>query len=178
MISAADDAAQHHFSSELPITVLIRPMDQPDGDWQVFDQGPGFFHVPADQAVGIRLKSIDDRVLAVLIGELAGLPNLRYLNMAENRNLSDAGLAKLEQLPQLTALNLSSCNVTNQGLAALKNLPRLAWLDLSYCNRISDEGARSLKAMTRLEYLNVQSCFKLKAAAVTRLERRGLVIHR
>jgi hypothetical protein len=168
----------YRFSSTLPITVLIRPIQQPDGDWQVFDQGPGFFHIPADQAVGIRIKSIDDAVLEQLVSELVDLPNLRYINLAENRNITDAGLADLENLPQLTALNLSSTNVTNKGLAALKNLPHLSWLDLSYCNRISEEGGKALKSMTHLTYLNLQACFKLKDAVVTRIERHGLKIHR
>jgi Leucine-rich repeat (LRR) protein len=172
------DSSVYKFSSTLPITVLVRPADQTDADWQVIDQGPGFFNIPAEQEVSIRIKSIDDRALATLAEELVDLPNLRYLNLSENRNITDFGLAKLVILTQLTALNLSSCSITGYGLAYLKELPHLAWLDLSYCNRITDNATRELKALTHLAYLNLQACFKFTIANATRLERRGLTIHR
>jgi F-box/leucine-rich repeat protein 14 len=46
-------------------------------------------------------------------------------------NLTDAGLAHLAKLPQLTTLNLESCeNLTDAGLAQLRPLHGLVELNL------------------------------------------------
>lgn len=164
------------FSSTLPIVVLTRPAGQ--SDWQVLDEGPGFFTIPAAHEAAVRLRLGSDAVLRTLIPEIAGCPALTYLNLSENRGITDRGLEYLSAAPQITMLNLSSCDVTNEGLRALKALSRLEHLELSYCNRLTDNALLALRDLTRLEYLDLLGCLKMTHAALKRFNKRGLIIHR
>ena len=83
-------------------------------------------------------------------------PAISGLNLAENRNVTNDGIAYLAQLHWLTELNLSSCAMTNEGLTHLKGLSRLSRLDLSYCNRITDLGVKVLRGLRNLTYLSLR----------------------
>jgi hypothetical protein len=168
----------YSFSSTLPIQVLVRPAGEEKGEWQEFDRGPGYFHVPADLEVGVRAKTINDSILEQLVDEIAGCPALVYLNLSENRKVTDEGIELLEKLPRLVELNLSSCDVTNRGLLSLLNLSHLRRLNLSYCNRITDEGVKSLRSLDHLVYLDLQGCIKVSNGGLVRIRRKDLVIHR
>jgi len=169
---------QSTFSSSLPVIVYARPADRPDLDWQELDRGPGYFYIEDGWEIGIRLKAIDDRVLAGLVEELRSVAMLRSLDLAENRNITNAGLAHLAGLPQLTILNLSSCSITSSGMAHLKKLPHLERLILSFCNRLNDEALKPLEAMRTLEYVDIQGCLGIGKAALARVRRRNLTIYR
>lgn len=171
------EAERTSFSSTLPIIVLIRPA-QSGEDWQELDRGPGYFNIPAGHEVRVRIKSINDEDLLVLVEELRGVAALRFLDLSENRNVTNAGLARLRGLPQLTGLNLSSCSITNTGLKQLGDLPNLSHLNLSYCNRLSDEALKILEGMHHLKYVNLQGCLSITRAAITRVRRRSLEIYR
>jgi len=164
------------FSTSLAVTVLTRTEGAPD--WQVFDHGPGVFHIPEGQETAIRIQNIGDDELEVLVEDLRTCHSLRLLNLSENRKVTDRGLTRLAALPWITGLNLSSCDLTSEGLAALTALPRLESLNLSFCNRLTDEALRQLRTLTRLSYLDLQGTPKIKQAAAKRLERRGLIIHK
>ncbi len=171
-------AAASSFSSTLPVIIYTRPAADPPADWQEFDRGPGFFHIPAGVEVMVRVKNIDDAELRELVRELAACPELTFLNLSENRKVGDDGLEHLRQLGQLGGLNLSSCSITDRGLAHLAALTRLAHLDLSYCNRLTDACVKPLRALLRLRFLDLQGCVKITHGGIARLQRRGLVIHR
>lgn len=164
------------FSSALPLIVLSRPVDDPQGDWQELDRGPGYFRLPAGYEARIRLKSIGNGEFAQLARELANCPRIHYLDLSENRNITGEGLVYLKAFPELSGLNLSSCSLSNKGMVFLKGLT-LTSLDLSFCNRITDEGLKILKTMPRLTQLNLQGCVKVTHNGITRLSRPGLVIH-
>ena len=166
------------FETNLPLIVYVRPMGDKTHEWTEFDQGPGEFSIPMAFDVYLRVKNIRDDELYSLVKAVTNLPGLTYLNLSENRNITDLGLSRLTALPKLTRLNLSSCNITNGGLPHLAELKKLEYLDLSYCNRISDEGLRALKSMTRLVFLDLQGCVKTSLAGIRKIERRGLTIHR
>jgi Leucine-rich repeat (LRR) protein len=165
------------FSSTLPVTVYIRPEDDPSADWQEFDRGPGIFNLPAGAEACIRIRNINDAVLGALVKELSGCTAITCLLLAENRNITNSGLAPLKALPQLTRLDLGSCSLTDDGLAHLKALPNLKDLGLSYCNRITDAGLKHLRGLTRLQKLDLQGCVKVTHGGVARLRRPGLEIH-
>ncbi len=166
-----------HFSSALPVVVLARPAGQ-ELDWQELDRGPGYFHVPAGQEIRVRIKGIDDVALAELAGELQGVPALRFLDLSENRNITNEGLARLKTLPQLTGLNLSSCSITNTGLQHLTDLRQLAYLNLSFCSRLSDPALKTLEAMKNLTYVDLQGCLGFTNGGFARVRRRNLTIYR
>ncbi len=166
------------FETDLLVTVYLRPLGATAQEWVEFDQGPGRLSIPPQNEIYLRVKNIDDDELYRLVKAISSLAGMTYLNLAENRKITDAGLARLSVLPGLTRLNLSSCNITNQGLSHLAALKKLEHLDLSYCNRISDEGLRALKSLNRLAYLDLQRCVKTSLAGIRKIERRGLTIHR
>lgn len=120
----------------------------------------------------VRVRSIDDRTLRALIEELQPCPALTALNLSENRNLTDSGVALLPPLTHLTWLNLSSCSLTNPGIAHLAKLSRLEHLDLSFCNRLTDPGLKPLLELRRLRYLDLLGCIKITHAGVTVLEQK------
>ncbi len=171
-----EEAATIDFSSELPLIILVRPMGG-EIDWQEVDRGPGFFHIPADQDIRVRIKGINDWDLNQLVGDLQEVKTLRFLDLAENRNVTNEGIAKLKALPQLTGLNLSSCSVTNNGLAHLKSLPRLSTLILTYC-KLSDPVLKTLEGMKSLTYVDLQGCLGFTHAGLARVRRRTLTIYR
>jgi hypothetical protein len=165
-------------SSALPVIVLTRPEAQPDADWQELDRGPGVFHVPEGHVVRVRLKSIDDAGLYALAAELQDVEPLRFLDLAENRNVTNDGLKHLRGLKQLTGLNLSSCSITGAGLEHLRPLTRLAHLNLSYCNRLSDRALKTIESLRPVTFVDLQGCLSITKAAFARVRRRDLTINR
>ncbi len=166
------------FSSRYPISVSIRPINETGAEWQPFDEGPGYFSIPGGYEVCVRVKLIDNAILADLVKELQECPIITCLNLSENRNITNSGIPHLERLKNLTQLNLSSCNLTDEGLAPLAKLKKLTHLNLSYCNRITEIGFKPLKTLTRLTYLDLQGCVRINHAGMKKIERRGLTIHK
>jgi hypothetical protein len=166
----------NHFSSALPIIILTRPSS--DVDWQELDRGPGYFQIPAGHEVRVRMKSIDDEDLADLVKELQNVEALRFLDLSENRNVSDKGLTRLHGLAQLTGMNLSSCGITSAGVEYLRELPHLAYLNLSFCNKLNDQVVKILENMRSLTYVDLQGCLSITNGAVSRIRRRNLVVYR
>ncbi|MBI4928815.1 MAG: hypothetical protein HY835_13685 [Anaerolineae bacterium] len=172
-----DTATTTHFSSTYPILVYTRPAGT-TGDWQEFDQGPGYFHIPEGQEVMVRLRTIDNATLRKIVTELAECPALVFLNLSENRNVTGDGLEYVTALKSLTGLNLSSCSLTDTDLVHLTAIPKLAHLDLSYCNRLTDASFKHIRQLSRLRFLDLQGCIKITNGGIARLRIRDLKIHR
>lgn len=166
------------FSTELEVRVYTRQAGETGNEWQEAGQGPGIFHFDPGVEVMVRAQRIDNRTLRQLAADLKPLSSLRALVLAENRNVTDDGVAHLTELTQLRILNLSSCDITGEGLAHLKSLPHLAELNLSFCNRLTESALRPIKALTHLTYLDLQGTIKIKRGWIPRLERHGLTIRR
>jgi Leucine-rich repeat (LRR) protein len=166
------------FSTTLPITIFTRPNAEPESHWQKYDEGPGYFSIQSDLDIHIRLKTADDSMLITLVENLKNIPNLTYLDLSENRNLTNNGYAWLKHLTQLTHLNLSGSSINSEGLENLVRLTNLTHLDISYCGRITDNAVKYLVQMRSLTFLNVQRCPKLTNAGYKRLIRHDLTIHR
>ena len=172
----ATEPAPIDFSTAFPVQVLIRPTGQPTVEWQEFDRGEGLYHIPAGNDVYVRVHNIDDQDLGQLVRDLAAIPTLTYLNLSENRKITDDGLRALRTLTSLTGLNLSSCSITSVGLGYLAALTRLETLDLSFCNRITDASFKALRPLNRLTSLNLQGCVKITNGGIARFGRKGLTI--
>jgi hypothetical protein len=164
------------FSTTFPLQVLVRPSGNPAAEWQEFDHGEGLYRIPGGNDVYVRVHNIDDQQLSQLVREISAVATLPFLNLSENRKITDDGLRALKALPNLTDLNLSSCSITNTGLGYLQPLTRLETLDLSFCNRITDVGLKALRALPRLSTLNLRGCVKVTRAGMARLGRKGLEI--
>jgi hypothetical protein len=133
----------------------------------------------------LRGDSLTDKTLI----ELAGLKNLRSLELSGSSKLTNQGLAKLQQLPALRELNLHDCErigdpglkhlaalgklealeldflaITDRGLVELHRNGRLRRLSL-IMTKITDGGLAHLRAMPSLEHIN---------ARLTRITAKGV----
>jgi hypothetical protein len=177
------ETAPERFSSRFEVVVYTRPAADPpedwrEEDWRELDRGPGYFTLPVGQVASVRIQGVDDGELRALAQELVGCTGVRELGLAENRKVTDAGIASLTALPQVVSLNLSSCSLTNEGLATLSGLRPLVRLNLSYCNRITDPGIKLLKSLPNLRYIDLQGCVKITNGSIAQIRRKNLVIHR
>ncbi len=82
-----------------------------------------------------------------------GAWQLHYIYLADNRELTDAGLKHLEALPNLTELELSRTKVTDSGLRHLERLTNLKVLGLWGNSQVSDAGLIHLKGLKKLKTL-------------------------
>ena len=162
------------FSTSLPVIVYTRPSNLISDEWVELDRGPGFFNLPLEHVVMIRIKKIDDSDFSLLVKDLAGCSFIISLDLSENRKITDDGLEFLKGMPQLTSLNLSSCDITNKGLDHLLALNRLTRLNLSYCNRLTDSGLKTIQKLTHLTELDLLGVLKMTRGGLARITRPGL----
>jgi len=117
------------------------------------------------------VEEIDLRDTQVSDAGLAHLENLTALERLylSGTQVSDAGLAHLESLTALKELNLGGTQVSDAGLAHLENLTALKVLFL-YGTQVSDAGLAHLERLTGLEWLNLGST-QVSDAGLAHLER-------
>jgi hypothetical protein len=89
----------------------------------------------------------------------AGLMHLRGLNRLWTLRLTglpvtDAGLAAVNDAPELNGLYLSNTSVQGHGLLNLKSLPRLSILDLDG-SALTEDGLKALSGATSLQMLSL-----------------------
>ena len=120
---------------------------------------------PAGREVGKRLgllrrsgraetaRPIDKRASDAGLAELALLQNLTALNL-EGTRVTDAGLKSLSKLKRLTRLHLGGTRIGDAGLKQIGQLDQLTWLSLRE-TKMTDAGLKELMRLTRLKYLNV-----------------------
>ena len=111
------------------------------------------------------------------IALLAGVADQVYaLNLADSKP-SDAGLAPLAALKNLSALHLERSAVTDAGLAHLAGLINLQYLNL-YGTGITDEGLRHLAGLKHLQRLYLwQTKVSYDAAMGMEKEIPGLIVN-
>ena len=168
-------------STELDVVLYTIPCDETSSrwlDWQEYDRGPGIFSLPSEVYLGIRAQGLHDAEIRTLAAELKPVENLRYLNLAENRGITNEGMAAVGQLRQLRYLNIGACDVNNQGMGFLPNLVNLEYLNLSYCNRITEKTAPFVQKLPKLKYLDLQGCIKINTGGLKKFEKKGLTIYK
>jgi len=88
------------------------------------------------------------------LAKLAPLaPNIRWLDLSGTR-VSDAGLAPLAAMTNLTRLHLERSGLSDTGLAALASLTQLEYLNL-YGTAVTDAGLEALRSLPNLKQLYV-----------------------
>src|SRR5262249_4352995 len=88
------------------------------------------------------------------LADLAGLKNLRSLDLGSNSGANDQGLKLLASLPQLQTLALSRTRVRDTGVASLAAFKKLETLDLGI-TKITDAAVGELAKLSQLRGLNV-----------------------
>lgn len=175
------DETNYRLSTTLEITLYTIPCEEVSSrwlDWQEYDKGPGIFRIPADVFLGIRVQGFHDAEIRQLCYELKTVENLRYLNLTENRGITNDGMAAVGNLRQLRYLNIGACDINNQGMDFLPNLVNLEYLNLSYCNRITEKTAPFVQKMPKLKYLDLQGCIKINTGGLKKFEKKGLTIYK
>lgn len=111
------------------------------------------------------------------VSEVKNLPKVGQLNLA-NTAVTDAGLASLSGLSELTSLHLEKTGVTDAGLANLKGLTKLEYLNL-YGTKVTDAGLASLSGLKNLKHLYLWQT-KVTDAGVNGLKKSvpGVVVNR
>jgi Leucine-rich repeat (LRR) protein len=85
------------------------------------------------------------------VEDLAGLTNLRDLNLMRCAKLTDAAMDHVSLLSSLEKLNLAGTQVTDAGLHKLEGLKQLKEITLSinasiYLTKVTDSGVAGLQA--------------------------------
>jgi hypothetical protein len=151
---------------------------------------------PLSGASRLRSLSVFSRVMPdEALPLLAGLTELRDLNLRQCWSLTGATIGSLAALPALRALILADCKrITNDAIAPLVGLP-LESLDLEYCTRLTDKvlthagkmlglrtltvsenpritgkGLAALGDLTQLEHLKLSGCSKITDATLAALK--------
>jgi mono/diheme cytochrome c family protein len=115
----------------------------------------GVVAMPLDMTtplVSVNLQYLGDTATDETLAQLQPLAQqITWLNLAGTA-VTDAGLAQVAQLPNLTRLHLEKTAVGDAGLAQLKPLTNLEYLNL-YGTQVSDAGLANLEAMQNLRKL-------------------------
>lgn len=69
--------------------------------------------------------------------------------------VGDTELKRLNELPDLSVLDLSLTHITDQGMSEIKGLPGVTDLNLYFTEYLTDEGIASIKDWKKLRKLNV-----------------------
>lgn len=122
--------------------------------------GWGFMAVPS---------RITDRGVAALAK--LDLPRLQLLDFGYCDHLTDAALAQISSMHQVTDLQLRVC----QGItdAGLRDIGRMTWLnrlDLRGCDGITDAGLDALTGLVHLHELMLGGCGHVTSEGVARLQ--------
>lgn len=171
----------HRLSTALDITLYTIPCEAVSArwaEWQEFDRGPGKFYIPDNVFLGVRAQGLHDAEFRELVNDLKPVENLRYLHLAENRGITNEGMAAAGALKQLRYLNIGACDINNQGMGFLPGLVNLEYLNLSYCNRITEKTAPFVQKLPKLKYLDLQGCIKINTGGIKKFEKKGLTIYK
>ncbi len=98
----------------------------------------------------VRLGRFESSSIVSQIGGLARLQRLRLVAPS----FSDAGMADLNKLTELTSLDLRGTKVTDAGLVHLAGLTKISVLNLDD-TQVSDAGLLHLRGLRNLEWLGV-----------------------
>lgn len=84
---------------------------------------------------------------------VAGLHNLRWLDLSDSPQVTSAGMKHLHDLTQLEFINLRRTQVSDEGLAHLQDKKHLRRLDLGM-TKVTGTGLRRVTASTQLRELH------------------------
>jgi len=102
--------------------------------------------------VSVNLQYLGDKATDETLAQLAPLAQqITWLNLA-GTGITDAGLAQLAQLPNLTTLHLEKTGIADAGLVQIKDLEHLEYLNL-YGTKVTDNGLDNLASMEHLKKL-------------------------
>ena len=125
---------------------------------------------------GLPLQTIEFVGELTTLAHLPPLPSLRSLICSACTKLTDAGLIGIStHAPNIRSLTLAGSAVTDAGLAHLAGLSQLTELGLSYCPFITGTGLKHIASLLLTE-LDLQYCSQLQPALLIGIQRASLTI--
>lgn len=107
---------------------------------------------PGIRYLGLRSTLITKKKINELV---ATFPNLDYIDLELNPNLTDEGIIPLKKLKKLQQLRISGTAITDRGCAYIAELP-LVFLSMND-NAITDNGIAKMVDMKKLATLNINN---------------------
>ncbi|MDP9171872.1 MAG: hypothetical protein M3N54_14745 [Acidobacteriota bacterium] len=110
----------------------------------------------AVSAFGADLKTADTQWITDLGGSVARDPqgHVTGVNL-RGTWVGDADLRRLNELPDLSSLDLSLTHITDQGMQEIKGLRGITELNLYFAEYVTDEGLAAIKDWKKLRRLNL-----------------------
>jgi hypothetical protein len=118
--------------------------------WLLDRLGPDFFYSVKKVVIDAVGGHADDSLMT----RVGRLGDLEVLNLSESKDVTDMGLAQLERLTQLRALDLSNSRVRDAGLAHLKRFTNLRYLYLDD-TKVTDAGLPHLRVLCNLKVMSL-----------------------
>jgi hypothetical protein len=112
--------------------------------------------VGAVSALAADVKIADTQWISDLGGFVVRSPQGRVTGVSLRGTwVEDSDLRRLNELPDLTSLDLSLTHITDQGMQELKNLRGVEDLSLYYAEYVTDEGLAAIQGWKNLKRLNL-----------------------
>jgi hypothetical protein len=107
-------------------------------------------------ACGAAMKTGDTQWIGDLGGSVTADPQGHVTGVSLRGTwVADTDLRRLNELPDLTTLDLSLTHITDQGMAEIKGLPGITDLNLYFAEYVTDEGLAAIKDWKKLRRLNL-----------------------
>ncbi|MCP4640250.1 MAG: M48 family metalloprotease [bacterium] len=106
---------------------------------------------------------------------LAKMPQLKWVQVGENKGITNAGLEHLANLEQLDRLTIGGPGVTDAGLVHLSDKTALGYIRLT--GDITDAGLRHLEPLKLLRTLGITSPHEFSPQATARLQAELPALH-
>lgn len=150
IVEAGGKVRYAHDNPATRIIVSVQLTGRAVRDELLAELSPWSYHLPYVTSLDLSGSSITDEALASLDG--AAIRTLRLDQTA----ITDAGLARLEALPQLESLSLQFTPVSDAGLVTLARLPHLQMLYLAGSN-VTPAGVATLADCQQLRYVQLDA---------------------
>jgi Leucine-rich repeat (LRR) protein len=115
-----------------------------------------------------KLRISNTKITGKGLAHLAGLSNLQWLDLSDNRAVSDDAMAPLGKLTSLNSLNLYRVPITDAGVEQLAGLVNMESLNLDTTG-LTDAGLPHLANMNKLTFLHL-GVTKVSDAGLKHLE--------
>ena len=148
----------------IPLAWIGTAVLESDRDWRILSE-LGHLQPDAPRGLGavtsLRLEGVpleDGRERGPVHDDdlrvVARLRSLKWLSLAFQKDVTDAGLAHLKGLENLRELDLHECGIGDDGLRHVAEIATLETLDVGGTN-VSDSGLRHLAVLKNLRWLGV-----------------------
>jgi hypothetical protein len=107
------------------------------------------------KAEGVQRVVSGGLVTDAVLAKLAELDQITGLDLSGSRQITDEGLLQLAGMPQLQHLNITDTALTDRALEVLQRLPNLRTFEMTWHRRVTDAGVANLRYCHGLERVDL-----------------------